>query len=50
MTDDFPDFPVILGQGSLHTLDGPKLNSKGKPVKPKKARPIGFHLPPKVRK
>jgi hypothetical protein len=52
MDDDWPDFPVILGQGACHTLtDGPpKLNKRGKPVKPKKRRPIGFQFPPKVKR
>lgn len=46
---DWDDFPVILGQGSCHTLTDDAGRIYGKEgarirVRPK-PRPIGFHLP-----
>ena len=55
MNDDWPDFPVILGQGSLHGLsddDGGKtFGAPGARIRVRlKRRPIGFAIPPKERK
>lgn len=51
--DDWDDFPVILGQGALHNLSddtGRVFGEKGARIRVRlKQRPIGFHLPRKVR-
>ncbi|WP_332763961.1 hypothetical protein [Phenylobacterium sp.] len=53
MDDDWSDFPVILGQGSCHTLtddSGRVFGDKAARIRVRpKPRPIGFHLPPKTK-
>lgn len=53
MDDDWPMFPVILGQGAMHSLsdDGGRVFGKeGARIKVRpKPRRIGFHLPVKPR-
>lgn len=50
--DDWADFPVILGHGSLHGLSddtGRVFGKKGARIRVRpKLRPIGFHLPKKA--
>lgn len=53
MTDDWPDFPVILGQGSLHGVSddaGRVFGKVGARIKVRvKPRPIGFQIPKRGR-
>lgn len=50
--DIWPEFPVILGQGSMHGLsddNGRVFGAEGARIRVRvKARRIGFHLPPKA--
>lgn len=54
MDYDWPEFPVILGQGSLHNLSddaGKVFGEQGARIRVRlKPRPIGFKFPVKPRK
>lgn len=54
MSDDYPEFPVILGQGSLHSVSGDDCGKvygqEGGRIRVRvKPRPIGFQFPRKAK-